>query len=106
MFKKNAIWSTLAILLIATMLLGACQAAPAEEPVVEEPVETVEALPQGQELANAYAGMYSGKVVTMAGPFTDQDEVVFNDSIIPGMATNALALLLFLRCSGSALPPI
>ena len=81
MFKKNALWSTLAILLIATMLLGACQAAPAEEPVVEEPVETVEALPQGQELANAYAGMYSGKVVTMAGPFTDQDEVIFNDSI-------------------------
>ena len=81
MFKKNVLWSTLAILLVATMLLGACQAAPVEEPVVEEPVETVEALPQGQELANAYAGMYSGKVVTMAGPFTDQDEVIFNDSI-------------------------
>ena len=81
MFKKNTIWSALAILLIATMLLGACQAAPAEEPVVEVPAETVAALPQGQELANAYAGMYSGKVVTMAGPFTDQDEVVFNDSI-------------------------
>jgi len=81
MFKKNTIWSALAILLIATMLLGACQAAPAEEPVVEEPAETVAALPQGQELANAYAGKYSGKVVTMAGPFTDQDEVVFNDSI-------------------------
>lgn len=82
MFKKNVLWSTLALLLIATMLLGACQAAPAEEPVVEEePAETVAALPQGQELANAYAGMYKGTVVTMAGPFTDQDEVVFNDSI-------------------------
>jgi alpha-glucoside transport system substrate-binding protein len=81
MFKKNVLWSTLAILLVATMLLGACQAAPTEVPVVEEPVDTVEALPQGQELANAYAGMYTGTVVTMAGPFTDQDEVVFNDSI-------------------------
>ncbi|MDD3948878.1 MAG: ABC transporter substrate-binding protein, partial [Anaerolineaceae bacterium] len=82
MFKKNVLWSTLALLLIATMLLGACQAAPVEEPVVEEePAETVAALPQGQELANAYAGMYKGTVVTMAGPFTDQDEVVFNDSI-------------------------
>jgi len=81
MFKKNTLWSTLAILLIATILLGACQAAPAEEPVVEEPAASVEALPQGQELANAYAGMYKGTVVTMAGPFTDQDEVVFNDSI-------------------------
>ena len=82
MFKKNILWSTIAILIIATMLLSACGAAPAEEPVVEEPAEeTVAALPQGQELANAYAGMYKGTVVTMAGPFTDQDEVVFNDSI-------------------------
>ena len=82
MFKKNVLWSTIAILIIATMLLSACGAAPAEEPVVEEPAEeTVAALPQGQELANAYAGMYKGTVVTMAGPFTDQDEVVFNDSI-------------------------
>ena len=81
MFKKNVFWSTLAILLIATMLLGACQAAPAAEPAAEKPAETVAALPQGQELANAYAGMYKGTVVTMAGPFTDQDEVVFNDSI-------------------------
>ena len=82
MFKKNVLWSTIAILLIGTMLLGACQAAPAEEPVKEgETGETVAALPQGQELANAYAGHYKGTVVTMAGPFTDQDEVVFNDSI-------------------------
>lgn len=83
MKKKNVLWSTLAILLIATMLLGACQAAATEVPVVDDetPVDTVAPLPQGQELANAYAGMYKGTVVTMAGPFTDQDEVVFNDSI-------------------------
>jgi len=82
MFKKNVIWSTIAILIIATMLLGACQAAPAAEPTKEGGTgSTVAALPQGQELANAYAGQYKGKVVTMAGPFTDQDEVVFNDSI-------------------------
>ena len=37
MFKKNVLWSTIAILIIATMLLSACGAAPAEEPVVEEP---------------------------------------------------------------------
>ena len=47
MFKKNVLWSTIAILIIATMLLSACGAAPAEEPVVEEPAEeTVAALPQ------------------------------------------------------------
>ena len=52
-----------------------------EEPVVEEPVEEdIPPLPQGQELANAYAGLYAGTVVTMAGPFTDQDAVVFYDS--------------------------
>ena len=71
----------IALLVIFSMILGAC--AQTEEPteVPEEEEPTVEALPQGQELANAYAGMYEGTVVSMAGPFTDQDEVVFNDSI-------------------------
>jgi alpha-glucoside transport system substrate-binding protein len=40
-----------------------------------------EALPQGQELANAYAGMYKGTAVTMTGPFTDADAVIFAESI-------------------------
>lgn len=70
----------IALLVIFSMILGAC--AQTEEPTeVPEEETTVEALPQGQELANAYAGLYEGTVVTMAGPFTDQDEVVFNDSI-------------------------
>lgn len=89
--KKKFVF--LAILVIFSMILAACAPAaetPAveepvveepvveepvveepvvEEPVVEEPVEEViEPLPQGQELANAYAGMYAGTVVTMAGP--------------------------------------
>jgi len=79
--KKQFIWASIAILLVASLVLAAC-AKTAEAPAAEEPAgETVAALPQGQELANAYAGQYKGKVVTMAGPFTDQDEVVFNDSI-------------------------
>ena len=80
MQKKRVFWSALAIMLIAAMVLGACQTT---TPTAEEPTGggNGAALPQGQELANAYAGMYTGKVVTMAGPFTDQDEVVFNDSI-------------------------
>lgn len=61
-------------------MLAGCAKPAVEEPVAEEP-SGVDPLPQGQELANAYAGMYTGKVVTMAGPFTDQDEVIFNDSI-------------------------
>jgi len=73
----------LAVLVIFSLVLGACtqQAEPTEPPVEEEEEEAIEPLPQGQELANAYAGMYEGTVVTMAGPFTDQDEVIFNDSI-------------------------
>jgi len=34
-----------------------------------------------QKLPNAYEKMYDGTVVSMADPFTDQDEVIFNDSI-------------------------
>jgi alpha-glucoside transport system substrate-binding protein len=71
----------LAVLIIFSLILGACAPTAEEEPEVEEPEVTVDPLPQGQELANAYAGMYDGTVVTMAGPFTDQDEVIFNDSI-------------------------
>jgi alpha-glucoside transport system substrate-binding protein len=34
-----------------------------------------------EELANAFDGAYSGTVVTMAGPFTDEDAVKFNAAI-------------------------
>ncbi len=71
----------LSFLIIFSIIFTGCQPAATEEPVVEETEEAIEPLPQGQELANAYAGMYEGAVVTMAGPFTDQDEVIFNDSI-------------------------
>jgi alpha-glucoside transport system substrate-binding protein len=93
---KKTIWQVLILFVVTAMLLTACgakapapTAAPAptkapvatEVPVVEEPSEP-EALPQGQELANAYAGMYDGTVVTMAGPFTDADAVIFENSIV------------------------
>lgn len=71
----------LAVLVILSLVLGACAQEPEATEAPEEPEEVIEALPPGQELANAYAGMYAGTVVTMVGPFTDQDEVVFNDSI-------------------------
>jgi len=71
----------LAVLVIFSLILGACAPKVEEPEEVEEPQATVDPLPQGQELANAYTKMYDGTVVTMAGPFTDQDEVIFNDSI-------------------------
>lgn len=92
---KKTFWQVFALLLIASMLLAACGGggATTEEPMAtEEPTATeagteappsgdVEPLPQGQELANAYAGMYDGTVVTMSGPFTDADAVIFEESI-------------------------
>lgn len=80
--RKSMIWASIAVLLVASMVLAACGGGATPTTTSQTTGgETVAALPQGQELANAYAGMYKGKVVTMAGPFTDQDEVVFNDSI-------------------------
>ena len=37
----------------------------------------------GQELVNAFAGEYEGTVVTMAGPFTGEDETRWNENIAP-----------------------
>jgi len=90
---KKTFWQLFALLLIASMLLAACggtatqapaqpEAPAATEAATDAPAPAgVEALPQGQELANAYAGEYSGTVVTMSGPFTDADAVIFEESI-------------------------
>lgn len=94
---KKVLWQIFALLVVTSMLLAACGGGAATEapaPAAEEPAAATEApaaeepaagepaaLPQGQELANAYAGMYDGTVVTMAGPFTDADAVIFENSI-------------------------
>jgi alpha-glucoside transport system substrate-binding protein len=95
---KKTIWQMLGLLVVMAMFLAACGPAateapaatdaPATEapaatdaPAATEAPATVEALPQGQELANAYAGQYAGTVVTMTGPFTDADAVIFEESI-------------------------
>ncbi len=79
MKTKRIFWSIMTVILASAMLLAACK--PTETPVVTEEVETIAALPQGQELANAYAGMYSGTTVSMTGPFTDSDAVIFAESV-------------------------
>ena len=92
MRKSNFLWIALSMLMVFAMLLGACapaatETAAPEEPVVEEPAEeepSGEASPYdkvGPELVKAFAGEYKGTVVTMAGPFTDNDAVVFDASI-------------------------
>jgi len=62
--------------------------APPEEEAVEEAVEEEEMMAQcpswtnmTPELESACNGELSGTVVTMTGPFTDEDEVKFNESV-------------------------
>jgi len=101
MRTKKALWSLLAVLLVLSMLLAACQPSatpteapqpeepqPAEPAEPEEPMETEEpaepeAPPAGEGtyLERAYAGEFSGTVVTMTGPFTDEDAVKFDNSV-------------------------
>ena len=78
----KSFWKLLAIFVLATMVLTAC-ATPAatEEPATEEPAAPTQTFKAGQELTDAYAGKYSGTVVTMQGPFTDADAVKFDNSI-------------------------
>jgi alpha-glucoside transport system substrate-binding protein len=83
-----------------SMILAACggaaepteaPAAPAAEPAapVEPAAPAAPANEQAEaaaakgltELANAYNGDYQGTVVTMSGPFTEQDAVIFNSTI-------------------------
>jgi len=63
----------------------AAEAPKAEEPTMEAPKAeepAAEAIPPaGQELADAFAGKFKGTKVTMAGPFTDNDAVKFDESI-------------------------
>jgi len=101
---KKFVWPILSVVIVLAMLLGACaapKAEPTKAPVVEptkapvvEPTKAPAAEPEpakpelsfdpaliGQELVDAYAGKLKGTVVKMSGPFTDQDAVVFEESI-------------------------
>jgi alpha-glucoside transport system substrate-binding protein len=52
-----------------------------EAPEAEQPSGEAPPVPAGQELTDAFAGKYSGTVVTMDGPFTTGDQVKFEASI-------------------------
>ncbi|MCJ7624019.1 MAG: ABC transporter substrate-binding protein [Anaerolineaceae bacterium] len=86
------------LLLISTLILSACGISAvevsekeaeevvveAEEVVVEaeEEAEAEEAAPMGY-YDRALAGEFAGTVVSIFGAFTEQDEVKFNDSLVP-----------------------
>lgn len=78
---KIKFWQIVAVLMVAAMILAACgpKATPTVAPTeAKEPVETVA---EGTFLERAFAGEFKGTVVTMAGPFTDNDAVKFDASI-------------------------
>jgi alpha-glucoside transport system substrate-binding protein len=96
MYKNNKIWLILGIFTVLVLVLAGCAKAtetPAttevpppvttKAPVVTEPPATggTDYSKVGPELVEAMDGKYSGTVVTMAGPFTDNDAVVFDASI-------------------------
>ena len=99
---KKHIWSILTLVLLLSMLLAACGGqetteAPAPEPTEapvepepEEPAEPAEPaeMPEvdfpvmaGGALETALTGEYAGTTVVVDGPFTDIDEVLFNESM-------------------------
>ena len=95
MNAKKSIWSLMTILIIFTMVLAACTAAPTAAPATEEPVATepppVEPVateppatapvgaaeiagPAGGFLERALAGEFTGTTVTVDGTQTDPDD--------------------------------
>jgi len=92
--NTKKLWLLLTTLLVLSMLLVACGEKATEtpteaveepvvvEPTVEEPAADLTGYAKvGPELVEAFDGAYAGTVVTMAGPFTDNDAVVFDASI-------------------------
>jgi len=90
-FKKLT-WMMVALLLVFSLVLAACQpdapeepaeeeAAPAEEEAMEEEEPMEEEAAMDSYYERAMAGEFDGTVVTMTGPFTDEDAVKFDNSV-------------------------
>ena len=81
MKTKRFFWVLIALLIVGSLVLGACGGA--AEPVVDEPVadEPADEPMAGTYYERAMAGEFAGTVVTMTGPFTDEDAVKFDNSV-------------------------
>lgn len=91
--QKKISWMIVSLVVVLSMVLAGC-AAPAATPAApaatEAPAPAATEAPAsagsayakvGQELADAFDGKYKGTTVSMMGPFTDNDAVVFDESI-------------------------
>ena len=101
MNTKKSIWLLLTLVLVFAFVLAACGGDEATEAPVEpeEPAETEEAMPEepkeseaempevsfpypaGGYLEQALTGEYAGTTVTVDGPFTNPDDVLFAESM-------------------------
>ena len=80
MKTKRFFWVLIALLIVGSLVLGACGGA--AEPVVDEPVADEPLTDMaGTYYERAMAGEFAGTVVTMTGPFVDEDAVKFDASI-------------------------
>ncbi len=92
MNRNKTLWVVLSALLIFAFVLSACK--PAPTPTPETGGETTggettggettggeTTTPSGSFYERALAGEFKGTVVTMTGPFTDEDAVKFNNSV-------------------------
>ena len=77
MKTKRFFWVLIALLIVGSLLLSACGDQATEEPVDEGP----QPLADGTYYERAMNGEYEGTVVTMTGPFTDEDAVNFDNSV-------------------------
>ena len=74
MFNKKAYWILPTMLIVFGLILSACQPAAPAAP-------TEEMTTPSSYLDAAYAGDYKDTVVSMTGPFTDEDAVKFDAAI-------------------------
>ena len=103
MNTKKSIWLLLTFVLVFSMILAACGGDEATEAPSEadEPMEEEEAMPEEEEeampeeempevsfpypaggyLEKAISGEYAGTTVTVDGPFTNPDDVLFAESM-------------------------
>ena len=85
MKNKRFLWAFIALLIVSSLVLGACGQQATEEPtepaVEEEEEMEEEEMADGTYYDRALAGEFDGAVVTMTGPFTDEDAVKFNNSV-------------------------
>ena len=85
MKTKRFFWALIALLIVSSLVLAACggaKPAPVDEPVADEPMDEPADEPMaGTYYERAMAGEFAGTVVTMTGPFTDEDAVKFDSSV-------------------------